>query len=242
MERLQKILAQAGVASRRKSEELILKGQVKVNGKTVTTLGMKVDPDRDRIEVRGKPIRLQRKRLFAFYKPRGVITSMSDPLGRKVVADYFREIPERVYPVGRLDRDTEGLLLVTNDGELANFLMHPRYGVEKCYHATVRGHPSEAALERLRKGIRLEDGWTTPAKVRRVRRGKGYTVLEIVIHEGRNRLVRRMCEAVGHPVLHLIRTRFAFVTLEGLSPGTYRELDKGEIARLSDQLSNNLQK
>ena len=242
MERLQKILAQAGVASRRKSEELILKGQVKVNGKTVTTLGMKVDPDRDRIEVRGKPIRLQRKRLFAFYKPRGVITSMSDPLGRRVVADYFREIPERVFPVGRLDCDTEGLLLVTNDGELANLLMHPRYGVEKCYHATVEGHPSEAVLERLRKGIRLEDGWTAPAKVRRIRRGKTHTVLEIVIHEGRNRLVRRMCEAVGHPVRHLIRTKFAFVTLEGLSPGTYRELDKGEIARFSAHLSNKLQK
>lgn len=232
MERLQKVIARAGVASRRKSEELILEGQVKVNGKTVTTLGMKVDPDKDKIEVQGNPIRLERKRLFAFYKPRGVITSMSDPRGRRVVADYFREIPERVFPVGRLDFDTEGLLLVTNDGELANLLMHPRYGVEKCYHATVRGHPSEAVLERLRRGIRLEDGWTAPAKVRRIRQEKGHTVLEIVIHEGRNRLVRRMCEAVGHPVRHLIRTRFSFITLGNLSPGTYRELSRDEMERL----------
>jgi len=232
MERLQKVIARAGVASRRKSEELILKGQVKVNGETVTTLGVKVDPLRDRIEVRGKPIRLPRMRLFAFYKPRGVITSMSDPRGRPVVADYFRAIPERVYPVGRLDRDTEGLLLVTNDGELANLLMHPRYGVEKCYRATVQGDPSEEALERLRRGVRLEDGLTAPAQVRRIRRGKERTVLELVIREGRNRIVRRMCEAVGHPVLHLIRTRLAFITLKGLSPGTYRELTREEIKRL----------
>ena len=215
MERLQKIIAQAGVASRRKSEELILQGLVKVNGETVTTLGVKVDPDRDRIEVQGKPIRLQRKRLFAFYKPRGVITSMSDPRGRRVVADYFRAIPERVFPVGRLDWDTEGLLLMTNDGELANLLMHPRYEVEKCYHATVQGHPDDAALERLRRGIRLEDGWTAPANVRRIRREKGLTVLEIIIHEGRNRLVRRMCKAVGHPVRHLIRTRFGLYHPQG---------------------------
>jgi 23S rRNA pseudouridine2605 synthase len=232
MERLQKIIARAGVASRRKSEELIRQGQVKVNGKTVTTLGVKVDPLRDRIEVGGKPIRLQRKRLFAFYKPLGVITSMSDPRGRRVVADYFRKIPERVFPVGRLDYDTEGLLLLTNDGELANLLMHPRYEVEKCYQATVMGHPSEEALERLRRGVRLDDGWTAPAKVRRIRRDRENTVLELVIHEGRNRLVRRMCEAVGHPVRHLIRTRIAFVTLDGLTPGTYRELTREEIFRL----------
>ncbi|MEW9032188.1 MAG: pseudouridine synthase [Planifilum fimeticola] len=232
MERLQKVIARAGVASRRKSEELILQGLVKVNGETVTTLGVKVDPLRDRIEVGGKPIRLPRMRLFAFYKPRGVITSMSDPRGRPVVADYFRDIPERVFPVGRLDYDTEGLLLVTNDGDLANLLMHPRYGAEKWYRATVQGDPAEEVLERLRRGVRLEDGWTAPAKVRRIRRGKEHTVLELVIHEGRNRIVRRMCEAVGHPVRHLIRTRFAFVTLKGLSPGTYRELTGEEIERL----------
>lgn len=232
MERLQKVIARAGVASRRKSEELILKGQVKVNGETVTKLGVKVDPLRDRIEVRGKPICLQRMRLFAFYKPRGVITSMSDPRGRPVVADYFRSVPERVFPVGRLDWDTEGLLLVTNDGELANLLMHPRYGVEKCYRATVQGDPTDEVLERLRKGVRLEDGLTAPAEVRRIRRGKEQSVLELIIREGRNRIVRRMCEAVGHPVRHLIRTRFAFITLKGLSPGTYRELTREEMERL----------
>jgi 23S rRNA pseudouridine2605 synthase len=232
MERLQKVLAHAGVASRRKCEDMILEGRVRVNGETVTELGRKVDPMLDRIEVDGKPIMTERKRTFLFYKPLRVITSMSDPQGRPTVADYFREIDERVYPVGRLDYDTEGLLLMTNDGELANRLTHPKYEADKCYLATVKGHPSEEQLDRLRRGIRLEDGWTAPAQVRRVKDRRNTTVLEIVIHEGRNRQVRRMCEAIGHPVVHLIRTRIAFLTLGSMKPGTYRELKPRELERL----------
>lgn len=236
MERLQKVMAQAGVASRRQCEELITRGQVKVNGKVVTALGVKVDPQTDWIEVKGKRIVSEKKRTFLFYKPPLVITSMSDPQGRKVVADYFRSVPERVYPVGRLDYDTEGLLLLTNDGELANHLAHPRYEVDKCYVATVKGKPGAEALERLRKGIKLEDGWTAPAQVRLLQADETTAKLELVIHEGRNRQVRRMCEAVGHPVLHLIRTRLGFLTLSGLKKGQFRELTPAELTRLKQML------
>ncbi|MBA4495648.1 pseudouridine synthase [Paenactinomyces guangxiensis] len=236
MERLQKVMARAGVASRRQCEELIKSGQVKVNGKITTELGIKVDPEADRIEVRGKRIQSERKRTFLFYKPMFVITSMSDPQGRKVVADYFGKIPERVYPVGRLDYDTEGLLLLTNDGELANRLTHPRYEVDKVYLATVKGKPTCDSLERLQKGVRLEDGWTAPARVRLIQAGENRSKIELTIHEGRNRQVRRMCEAIGYPVRHLIRTRLAFLTLNGLKRGDYRELTPAEISRLKQLL------
>ncbi|SFJ75011.1 pseudouridine synthase [Thermoflavimicrobium dichotomicum] len=236
MERLQKVMAQAGIASRRQSEALILNGHVRVNGQVVKTLGVKVDPLLDVIEVKGKRITLEKKRTFLFYKPLRVITSMSDPQGRKVVADYFRHIPERVYPVGRLDYDTEGLLLLTNDGELANRLAHPRYEIDKCYEVTVKGKPSREALQLLRRGVRLEDGLTAPAKVRVLASDETSTRLEMIIHEGRNRQVRRMCEAVGHPVLHLIRTRLAFLTLEGLKRGQARELTAAELKRLKKML------
>lgn len=236
MERLQKVMARAGVASRRQCEALIQAGLVKVNGQVVTELGVKVDPAKDRIDVRGKRIEAEKKRTFLFYKPKNVITSMADPRGRRVVADYFREIPERVYPVGRLDYDTEGLLLLTNDGDLANRLAHPRYEVDKVYVATVRGKPDPASLERLEKGVKLEDGWTAPARVRLLQAGEKRSKIELIIHEGRNRQVRRMCEAVGHPVLHLIRTRLAFLTLDGIKPGGYRELTPGEIQRLKQLL------
>ncbi|MFC7442171.1 pseudouridine synthase [Laceyella putida] len=232
MERLQKVLAHAGVASRRHSEELIKSGKVKVNGKVVTQLGVKVDPAQDQIEVNGQLIQQEQKRTFLFYKPLRVITSMSDPQGRKVVADYFRSVPERIYPVGRLDYDTEGLLLLTNDGELANRLIHPRYEVDKTYVATVKGRPSPAAIEQLRKGVKLEDGWTAPAGVRILSQDDTQTKLQLTIREGRNRQVRRMCDAVGHPVIHLMRTKLAFLTLEGLKRGEYRELTGQEQERL----------
>jgi 23S rRNA pseudouridine2605 synthase len=242
MERLQKVMAHAGVASRRHCEEMIKAGRVKVNGEVVTTLGVKVDPAKDHIEVDGKLLLLEEKRTFLFYKPKNVITSMSDPQGRKTVADFFREIPERVYPIGRLDYDTEGLLLVTNDGELANLIAHPRYEIDKCYIATVKGKPSPSAIERLRRGVKLEDGWTAPAKVRLIAVNEKQSKIELIIHEGRNRQVRRMCEAVGHPVIHLIRTKLAFLTLKGLQKGEYRELSKEEIGKLKQILSNNRQK
>lgn len=232
MERLQKVLAQAGVASRRQSEELILQGKVKVNGQVVNTLGTKVDPDKDWIEVNGKHIKQENKRTFLFYKPKLVITSMSDPEGRKTVVDFFQDVPERIYPVGRLDYDTEGLLLMTNDGELANRLAHPRYEVNKVYIATIKGKPTEEELERLRNGVRLEDGMTAPAEVRMLQANPEQTKLRMQIHEGRNRQIRRMCEAIGYPVTHLIRTKYAFLHLQGLRPGDKRELTKAEIDKL----------
>jgi len=238
MERLQKVLAHAGIASRRQSEEWIKAGKVKVNGQVVTALGVKVDPSRDRIEVDGKVVHSERKRTFLFYKPLRVITSMSDPQGRKVVADFFRRIPERVYPVGRLDYDTEGLLIMTNDGDLAQKLIHPRYEVEKTYVATVKGNPSPDALKTLEEGVMLEDGMTAPAKVRLLESGKRSSKVRIAIHEGRNRQVRRMLDAVGHPVIHLIRTRIGFFTLKGLKPGQYRECTQEEIRLLKRKLES----
>lgn len=236
MERLQKVLAQAGIASRRKSEQLILAGRVKVNGQRITKLGVKVNPDHDQIEVDGRPIKREKKKIFLFYKPKFVITSMVDPQGRKVVADYLQGIKERVYPVGRLDYDTEGLLLLTNDGSLAHRLMHPRFQIEKEYIATVKGKPCMSKIERLRKGVRLTDGWTAPAKVERLSTKDGRSKLKIIIHEGRNRQIRRMCQAIGHPVLELLRTRVAFLTLTGLKKGSYRELSSQEYDRLKQML------
>jgi 23S rRNA pseudouridine2605 synthase len=236
MERLQKVMAQAGIASRRRCEELIKSGQVRVNGKVVQELGVKVDPIRDQIEVRGQKIAIERKRTFLFYKPLGVITSLYDPQGRKTVADYFKKIAERLYPVGRLDYDTEGLLLLTNDGELAHHLAHPRYEVAKVYVATVKGKLTPAALAKLEKGVKLEDGWTAPAHVRVLQTDEENSKLEVRLHEGRNRQVRRMCQAVGFPVMHLLRKKIGFLTLQGLKRGEHRELTPTEIAKLKKML------
>lgn len=234
MERLQKILAQAGVASRRKCEELILSGQVEVNGVIVKTLGAKADPAEDVIKVGGKPIVRESKLYFMLNKPKGVITSAKDPQGRKVVSDFLHGVKERVYPVGRLDYDTEGLLLLTNDGDFANMLTHPSRHVPKTYLATVKGVPHGTALERLAAGIQLEDGMTAPAEVEYYDvdpDGKEATI-SITIHEGRNRQVRRMFEAVGHKVTRLVRIKFGSLTLHGLPRGRYRPLTKAEVAEL----------
>ena len=236
MERLQKVLARAGVASRRRCEQLIEQGRVVVNGEVVRVQGMKVDPAQDRILVDGQLVKLEAKRTFLFYKPLHVITSMFDPQGRKVVADYFRRVSERVYPVGRLDYDTEGLLLMTNDGELAHRLQHPRYEIDKQYLATVKGLITPQALRRLRNGVKLEDGWTAPAKVKLVGKENGCSQLCLTIHEGRNRQIRRMLRAVGFPVQALKRERVAFFTLRGLRPGEYRELTAEEQQRLRERL------
>jgi 23S rRNA pseudouridine2605 synthase len=234
VERLQKLLAQAGVASRRKCEEYITSGRVKVNGKTVTTLGFKADPATDQIEVDGQAIAKENQVYILFHKPKGVITSVEDPHGRKVVTDFLKGVKERVYPIGRLDYDTEGLLLLTNDGELANKLLHPSHEFEKTYWATVEGIPSEEDLNRLAIGILLEDGITAPAQVYvlEFRVEKQETVIELIIHEGRNRQVRRMCDAIGHPVKSLRRVKFGFLTLKGVARGRFRHLKSDEIQRL----------
>ncbi|XEC92791.1 pseudouridine synthase [Paenibacillus tarimensis] len=246
MERLQKILAQAGVASRRKCEELIEAGQVQVNGKTVTTLGAKANPAEDVITVNGKPIRSEKKLYLMLNKPKGVITSAKDPEGRKVVSDFLPGIKERVYPVGRLDYDTEGLLLLTNDGEFANLLTHPKHHVPKTYLATVKGVPHGTSLEKLAQGIQLEDGMTAPAEVEYhdVDPEKKQSTITITIHEGRNRQVRRMFDAISHPVIRLKRIRFGELGLQNLKRGTYRHLTPQEVKELLDiaRKSHNVQK
>ncbi|MBI0576199.1 rRNA pseudouridine synthase [Neobacillus cucumis] len=233
MERLQKVMAAAGIASRRKSEELIKEGKVKVNGKIVTELGVKVSAN-DKVEVNEIPIEREVPVYFLLYKPRGVISSVSDDKGRKVVSDFFSEFNERIYPVGRLDYDTSGLILMTNDGEFANLLMHPRNEIEKVYVAKVKGIPQKESLRKLEKGIRLEDGKTAPAKVKMLSldKKKQTAIVEIIIHEGRNRQVKRMFEAIGHEVIKLKRERYGFLTLNGLSAGDARELTPHEVKQL----------
>jgi 23S rRNA pseudouridine2605 synthase len=234
MERLQKILAQAGVASRRKCEEYITNGRVKINGEVVTELGTKADPEKDQIEVDGKPIHQEKKVYILFHKPKGVITSVEDPQGRKIVTDFIKGVKERIYPVGRLDYETEGLLLLTNDGEWTNKLIHPSHKIRKTYWATVEGIPTEDKLNKLAAGILLDDGLTAPAEVYvlEFRKEKKETLIEIIIHEGRNRQVRRMCETIGHPVKSLRRIKFDFLTLQGVARGKFRHLREDEVRRL----------
>ncbi len=236
MERLQKVMAQAGVASRRKCEEIIRAGRVKVNDKVVTELGVKVDPDTDVITVDGKPLRKEKPVYILFHKPRGVISSVHDPEGRKVVTDFMPEIKERIYPVGRLDYDTEGLLLLSNDGEFTQLLTHPKHEIPKTYYATVKGVPHGSVLEQLSKGVMLEDGMTHPAEVEYVdvEPDESRSVISITIHEGRNRQVRRMLEAVQIPLIKLRRVAFGFLTLEGVRRGKYRMLKPNEVKELMD--------
>jgi 23S rRNA pseudouridine2605 synthase len=223
--RLNAYLARAGVASRRGADELIKSGRVTVNGEPgqLNTFVQAAD----RVEVDGREVAKQRLAYLLLNKPAGVVTTARDPQGRPTVVDLVPREP-RVVPVGRLDFETTGALLLTNDGQLAHRLAHPRYGVEKAYIVEVEGSPSDAALQRLRDGVELEDGRTAPARVRRVRGG----ALELTIHEGRNRQVRRMLETVGHQVTRLHRSAYAGLTLEGLEPGAWRELEPSEVERL----------
>jgi len=232
-ERLQKVISQAGIASRRESEELIKAGRVKVNGVVVTELGTKVEPTRDKVAVDNKPIRTEKSVYILLNKPRGIVTTLHDPEGRKTVASLLPDISERIYPVGRLDYNTEGLLLMTNDGQLTHALSHPSH---ETYRAKVLGRPPEEKLDRLRAGIKLEDGLTAPAKVNAVEydREKDLTTVEIVITEGRNRQVRRMFEAIGHPVRQLKRVKFAFLTLVGVRRGAYLHLEADEVETLKN--------
>lgn len=234
MERLQKVIAHAGVASRRKAEQLILEGKVKVNGKVVTELGTKVSAS-DTVEVNGIKLEKEDKVYFLLYKPRGVISAVTDDKGRKTVVDFFKDkVEQRIFPVGRLDYDTSGLILLTNDGEFSNLLTHPKYEIDKTYIARLKGVPTIENLKKLQRGIQLEDGKTAPAKVKlRSRDFKANkSICEITIHEGRNRQVRRMFEAIGTPVVKLKRERFGFLDLGNLNPGEYRELTKHEVKRL----------
>ena len=230
-ERLQKVLARVGFGSRRVCEELIADGRVTVNGE-VAELGRRVDVDADRVEVDGVPVPVRPGLVhYLLNKPRGVVTTASDPQGRRTVVEMVPSEP-RVFPVGRLDYETEGLLLLTNDGDLAHLLTHPSRGVPRTYLAEVEGVPNKAALRTLRDGVELEDGRTAPAKVRVAQSQGGGTALEVVIHEGRNRQVRRMCEAVGHPVRRLVRTRFGPIADHRLAPGEWRALTSDEVRSL----------
>jgi 23S rRNA pseudouridine2605 synthase len=226
-ERLQKILAQAGLGSRRAAEGLIATGRVRVNGQ-VATLGTRADPEVDTIEVDGAVVGVRQGLAhYLLNKPPGVVTTASDPQGRPTVVDLVPAEP-RVFPVGRLDADSEGLLLLTNDGDLAHRLTHPRFGVEKEYLADVEGTPSRGALRQLRQGVDLDDGRTAPAKVSLV----GDHTLRIAIHEGRNRQVRRMAEAIGHPVRRLVRVRIGPLSDRRLAPGGWRPLTQAEVRAL----------
>jgi 23S rRNA pseudouridine2605 synthase len=224
--RLNAYLARAGVASRRKADELIKAGRVTVNGEPgqLNTFVAK----HDRVELDGRPLAKQLLAYVLLHKPAGVVTTASDPQGRPTVVDLVAEHETRLVPVGRLDADTTGALLLTNDGELAHRLAHPRYEVEKVYEAEVEGEPTEEALRRLAQGVELDDGPTAPAEARRL----GPSKVELSIHEGRNHQVKRMLAAVGHPVTHLHRSRYAGLTLEGLEPGQWRELEPSEVERL----------
>ena len=226
-ERLQKVLAQAGLGSRRTCEMLIEEGRVTVNGE-VAVLGRRVETTDDRVEVDGVCIGVAPGLVYYLLnKPLGVVSTAADPQGRPTVVDLVPADP-RVYPVGRLDTDTEGLLLLTNDGELTHRLTHPSFGVEKEYLAEVDGEPSRGALRQLREGVALDDGLTAPAKVSAV----GPGVVKLIIHEGRNRQVRRMCEAVGHPVRCLVRTRIGPLRDAALAPGAWRALTIDEVRSL----------
>jgi len=230
--RLQKFLAQAGVASRRKAETLITDGQVRVNGKVVTTLGTQVDPRRDKVEVRGKRVRPEDLRYLLLNKPAGVVTTLDDPEGRPTVRALLPPDGPRLFPVGRLDFFSEGALLCTNDGELAHALTHPSKRVPKRYLVRVRGHLTDEQLQQLGQGVELEDGPAKADKVLVRAETRSHNWLELTVHEGRNRLIRRMCEALDLPVMRLLRAEFAGLNVDDLRAGAWRELSSKEVAKL----------
>lgn len=235
--RLQKALSIAGVASRRKAEELMLQGRVRVNGKVARELGMRIDPTVDTVMVDNRPIQLDPDRIYlAFHKPKGIVSTMSDEYGRPCLADFFLGY-DRVFNVGRLDQETTGVLLMTNDGDLANQLAHPKFGVEKLYVAKVKGRIEKPQLQQLRDGVRLEDGFQKADRVKLLDQNLEESLVEIVLHSGKNRIVRRMFEAVGHPVMELTRKSFGPLRLGNLKPGQVRELSKLEVSALMSAAS-----
>ncbi|WP_044157875.1 pseudouridine synthase [Virgibacillus sp. MSP4-1] len=241
LERLQKAIAKSGYTSRRKAEALITEGKVKVNGKTVTELGTKVKPD-DTIEVNHIPLEKEEPIYLLLYKPRGVISSVKDDRNRKVVTDLLPEIQERIFPIGRLDYDTSGILLLTNDGDFAQQLMHPRYQLDKVYIAKVEGIPAPEDLKPLKSGIndKGENLKAIKHRILSVDHKKNRAILEITLHEGKNRQIRRMMESLGYPVLKLKRERYGFLNLHGMNPGDYRELTPHEIKQLKTYAEKNV--
>jgi 23S rRNA pseudouridine2605 synthase len=234
-ERLQKLIARAGVASRRAAESLIVAGRVCVDGEVVSELGASADPDHQTIAVDGQPITAESPVYIVLHKPRGVVTTLSDPEGRTTVAQLVQDVGVRVVPVGRLDWDTSGTLLMTNDGDFAAALQHPRNQAPKIYRARVRGLLDELALRRWRQSIEIDGRYTRPATIRLLETGEGEPWLEILLHEGRNRQVRRLGDAAGTPVARLIRVSQAGITHEGLRPGEWRHLTGRELEQLTRQ-------
>ncbi|MCA9530446.1 MAG: rRNA pseudouridine synthase [Myxococcales bacterium] len=232
-ERLQKVLAQAGLASRRGAEALITKGRVRVNGRIVKELGTKVDPHRDRVELDGRRVVAEKPAYYVIHKPRAVVSTLRDPEGRETLAEILRRAPERVHPVGRLDYHTSGVILATNDGELTDALLRPHAAVPKVYQVKMQGHLDVPELDALRNGVVLDDGYRTrPAEVFVTREEARATWVQITLSEGKNRQIRRMGDAIGHTVLRLVRSAFADVTSEGLRPGQMRPLTGKELERL----------
>ncbi|MDA8124690.1 MAG: pseudouridine synthase [Deltaproteobacteria bacterium] len=232
-ERLQKILSQAGIASRRAAEKLLAEGRISVNRKVVTEPGSKADPQRDDIRVDGKLISLEIEKVYLLlHKPPGVVTTLSDPQGRPIVTDLLKGITERVYPVGRLDYDSEGLLILTNDGEFAQQLQHPRYGIPKTYRVKVEGRLQKAELKALEKGIDLSDGPFKPADLLVEKANPASSWLSLTLTDGRNRVIRRAFDAIGHSVIRLIRVAVADILLEPVKEGNWRMLTPREVERL----------
>jgi len=239
VERLQKVLARAGVASRRASEELILAGRVRVNGRIVTELGTKVDPHKDRVEVDGKRLVAEKPVYYVVHKPREMVTTLDDPEGRATIGNLLRRIPERVVPVGRLDYHTSGALLVTNDGDMVDALLRPRSGVPKVYAVKFQGHLDVDELDALRNGVVLDDGYKTkPAEAFVLREERNTTWVQITLTEGKNRQIHRMGDAIGHRVMRLSRQSFAGIGIDRLKPGDFRELKRDELQQLKKKFLN----
>ncbi len=231
--RLNRFIAEAGVCSRRKADELIFQGKVAVDGKIVLEPGLRIDPNQNKVTVNGRLIIPAAKVYYVFYKPRGYLTALYDPHGRPTIKEFLQDLPVRVFPVGRLDKDTEGLLLLTNDGLLAQRLLHPRYGINRVYEAKVKGHPCPEKIYALeRKGIEVEGRRVYPKALRVRRRDKSSTTFEVIVGEGRKREVRKLFASIGHPVLRLKRTQFGPLSLKGLRPGEIRPLTPKERRQL----------
>jgi 23S rRNA pseudouridine2605 synthase len=239
--RLQKVIAGAGVSSRRTAETMIAEGRVTVNGQVMRKPGTRVDPERDHVKVDGRHLKVKEPYAYlVLNKPRGYVCSLSDPEGRPTISDLLPGVRLRIFPVGRLDFDSEGMLLLTNHGELAQALLHPRYHVSKVYLIKVKGVLTDEEIRRLERGVQLEDGMTSPAAVRKIRKATENSWLEITIHEGRKRQIKRMLETVGHQVLKLKRVKFGPLTLGDLPPGHYRYLTDREANSLRELLRNRL--
>ena len=241
--RLQKYLAQCGIASRRKAETLIADGRVTVDGKIVDTMGVKIDPEGQQILFDGKPVIPEKKKIYILLnKPKGYVTTVADPQGRPIVTDLVQDTDERLFPVGRLDLDTQGALLLTNDGDLAQRMQHPSHEVTKTYEAQVAGKPKHKDLTSLEKGIVLEGKMTSPAQLAVIKNFSGATLLRITIHEGRKRQVRKMFAAIGHPVKRLKRIAYGSLYLENLPEGSYRRLNKQDLKKIFKNISLQMKK